>query len=273
MHINTSNIAWRPLPRIALVAVLLLFATGARARHADGFPDPARAYPRAGTFIDVDALRQYAPGMSKKQVQALLGTPHFNEGLWGVRQWNYLLNVRPAAGAAPVRCQLQIDFDGGTARDQRWAPAACSALMSPPAQAPVAATPAAAPVIQPVRLSADALFDFDSDRLSARGMETLRELVRQAGNLASLQQVAVAGYADRIGSPAYNLALSERRAEAVKRALVDLGVPGSSVWADGRGASDPLVDCPGPRSGAVIACLAPNRRVEITGMGVQAASR
>lgn len=273
MHKHLPQASRRPLPWIVLTAVLMTasFTAGARDRD-DGFPDPSRAYPRAGTFIDVGLLRQYAPGMNKQQVQALLGAPHFNEGLWGVREWNYLLNVRPAIGAAPVRCQLQIDFDGhGVAEGQRWAPSACSALMQPVAAAP--APPAPPPQIQPVRLSADALFEFDSAQLSARGRETLRQLVQQAGSLANLQQVAVAGYADRFGSASYNVALSERRAEAVKRALVELGVPASAVWADGRGASDPLVSCPGPRSSQVISCLAPNRRVEITGMGVQAASR
>jgi len=275
MYTQTQNPPPRSLPWIALAA-LLLAALTAQARDHDGFPDPGRAYPRAGTFIDVDALRQYAPGMNKEQVQALLGTPHFNEGMWGVREWNYLLNVRPTAGATPIRCQLQIDFDNhGVARDQRWAPSACSAFLTPPAPAPVAAAapPPPPPKIQPVRLSADALFDFNSDQLSARGRETLRQLVQQAGSLANLQQVAVAGYADRIGSADYNLALSERRAEAVKFALIELGVPADAVWADGRGATDPLVNCPGPRTDSVISCLAPNRRVEITGMGVQAASR
>lgn len=277
MHTHHPHTTRQPLPWIVLTAVLLLAGANAAARNRDdGFPDPARAYPRAGTFIDVNLLRQYAPGMNKEQVQALLGAPHFNEGLWGVREWNYLLNVRPAVGAAPVRCQLQIDFDGhGVAEGQRWAPAACSALMQPPAAqvAAAPAPPAPPPQIQPVRLSADALFEFDSAQLSARGRETLRQLVQQAGSLANLQQVAVAGYADRIGSASYNVALSERRAEAVKFALIELGVPANSVWADGRGASDPLVSCPGPRSSQVISCLAPNRRVEITGMGVQAASR
>ncbi|KRG39874.1 hypothetical protein ARC20_13490 [Stenotrophomonas panacihumi] len=276
MHLSISRTARQPLPWALLATVLMLTAFGASARDRDdGFPDPSRAYPRAGTFIDADLLRQYAPGMNKEQVQALLGAPHFNEGLFGVREWNYLLNVRPTAGAAPVRCQLQIDFNNhGVAQDQRWAPSACSALMQPPPAAPVAALPPApSPQIQPVRLSADALFEFDSAQLSARGRETLRQLVQQAGSLANLQQVAVAGYADRFGSANYNVALSERRAEAVKFALIELGVPANSVWADGRGASDPLVSCPGPRSSQVISCLAPNRRVEITGMGIQAASR
>ena len=52
-------------------------------------------------------------------------------------------------------------------------------------------------------------------------------------------RIAVTGHTDLSGSPAYNQALSERRAEAVQGALVWLGVPSSVI---GEGENDPLVE-------------------------------
>ncbi len=54
-------------------------------------------------------------------------------------------------------------------------------------------------------------------------------------------RVAVNGYTDLSGSPAYNLALSQRRAEAVERELVRLGVPASIIAVMAEGENDPLV--------------------------------
>ncbi|MFT4247098.1 MAG: OmpA family protein [Pseudomonas sp.] len=260
MQVTTKIVGW------GLAAGVLLGLCGCRSAAVvgDGFPDARHAYPRGGTFANIDNLRQYAPGMSKKQIYELLGTPHFDEGLWGVRQWNYLFNLRPSVGAEPVQCQLRIVFDEhGRAQSQAWKPASCRALLEPPraAVAPAAPPPSAAPL----RLQADALFDFDSARLKPAGQERLRQLVRDAGDLQALREVVVVGYTDRIGSEDYNLALSRRRAQAVRAFLIEQGLPAGSVRAEGRGKADPISDCPSGRSAAVIECLELDRRVEITG--------
>jgi OmpA-OmpF porin, OOP family len=70
--------------------------------------------------------------------------------------------------------------------------------------------------------------------------------------------VSVVGHADATGSDAYNEALSLKRAETVRDALVTAGIPRSVIGIAYYGASDPLVPAPRgvpePR----------NRRVEIT---------
>jgi outer membrane protein OmpA-like peptidoglycan-associated protein len=232
----------------------------------DGFPNPDRAYPRGGTFVNLDDLRQYAPGMNKDQVLALLGAPHFNEKLWGVRHWNYLFNLRPSVGAAAVRCQFRIGFDSnGVAQSQSWKPAECSALLQPP-QAVVPPPPPAPPPAAPLRLQADALFDFNSAVLKPAGQERLRQLVQQVGDPRGVRDVVVIGYTDRIGSDSYNLRLSQHRAQAVREYLIGQGIPAEAVRAEGRGNAQPVAECPAGRSRAVIECLAPNRRVEITGI-------
>ena len=69
--------------------------------------------------------------------------------------------------------------------------------------------------------------------------------------------VAIVGHTDSQGDADANRALSERRAEAVRRALVEAGVAGSRIEAEGRGASQPVAD------NATAAGRAKNRRVEI----------
>jgi outer membrane protein OmpA-like peptidoglycan-associated protein len=78
--------------------------------------------------------------------------------------------------------------------------------------------PAPAPLPeQPLRLSADALFGFDSAVLSAEGQQAVQGILAQVREAAGAVD-RVTGYTDRIGSASYNQALSQRRAEAVRSA-------------------------------------------------------
>lgn len=254
----------------AALALLLAGCASAGAvgdTDAVAFPDPAKAYPAGGTYPDLDDLRLFALGMSKAQVQALLGTPHFNEGLWGVQHWNYLFNFRKAIGDTDVVvCQFQVGFEQGVATAAHWKPQACASLINPPP--PPKPAPAPLPK-EPLRLSADALFEFDSAELTAQGRASLDGLQERIRSASQVQDIRVAGYADRIGGDAYNYDLSLRRAQAVVDYLVAGGVPVAAIHAEGHGENDPVVDCPGEVSPAVIACLAPNRRVEISGQALR----
>jgi len=119
---------------------------------------------------------------------------------------------------------------------------------------------------EPVRLSADALFAFDSATLTQAGRRSVDALLQQVRSASQVQTIQVLGYTDRIGSDGYNQVLSHRRAQAVRDALVQGGVPAAAIVAEGRGKADPLVNCTQGNRQAVIACLAPNRRVEISGL-------
>jgi OmpA-OmpF porin, OOP family len=68
----------------------------------------------------------------------------------------------------------------------------------------------------------------------------------------------IAGHADRSGTDAYNLALSEQRAQNVARALAARGVPASALDVQGFGESRPRI----PTADGVREPQ--NRRVEIT---------
>jgi len=116
-----------------------------------------------------------------------------------------------------------------------------------------------------VTLSADVLFDFDRATLKPAAVETLDNLVGQMKGVESIESVSITGNADRIGSDAYNLRLSQRRAEAVKGYLLrQQAISGDQVQLQGVGESQPVVGCEGVNHRtALIRCLAPNRHVVI----------
>lgn len=137
----------------------------------------------------------------------------------------------------------------------------------PPATVVPAAVPMPVPVPVPTKiaLSADALFDFDSAVMKPEGyrqVDLLAQNWRNSG--ARINQLSIFGYTDRFGSAAHNLKLSQQRALAVATALKDRGVRAQNVEIKGLGAASPVQMCTGKKATApVIACLAPNRRVEI----------
>ncbi|WP_167450350.1 OmpA family protein [Paraburkholderia terrae] len=122
------------------------------------------------------------------------------------------------------------------------------------------------PVVEsatPISLSADALFDFDSAKLKADGITAIDALATDLKRAQSIDVVTVIGYTDRFGSVAHNRDLSRRRAQAVADALQERGLNPARFDVRGAGSTAPIATCPGRKSAAVIACLAPNRRVEI----------
>lgn len=85
-----------------------------------------------------------------------------------------------------------------------------------------------------LRISSDVLFEFDSATLTPQART---HLARIAARLTG-GRTQVAGHTDSLGSPAYNKALSRRRAAAVKAELAGLGVKG--LTARGYGETDPV---------------------------------
>ena len=119
----------------------------------------------------------------------------------------------------------------------------------------------------PVRVSfeAEPLFSFDKSVIRGDQRTKLNELVASLKG-TQYDSVSVIGYADRIGTNEYNRKLSERRANAVKAYLVRQGVPAGKINAEGRGETEPVTGdtCSGQRGGALIACLEPDRRVDVS---------
>ena len=108
----------RALPFAAtLVAALLLSGCGTGSRLSSNggqdqlvFPAVDSASSLGGSYPMTEALRKLKPGMNKNQVATLLGRPQFQEGFFGVREWDYVLNVTNDAGAPQMVCQLKAVF-------------------------------------------------------------------------------------------------------------------------------------------------------------------
>ncbi len=80
-------------------------------------------------------------------------------------------------------------------------------------------------------------FGFDTATLDEVGRQVVAEAADEYLRTGAAR-VAVTGYADTAGPADYNQALSERRAEAVRRELVRLGVPDTAITTAGRGEQD-----------------------------------
>jgi peptidoglycan-associated lipoprotein len=95
-----------------------------------------------------------------------------------------------------------------------------------------------------------------------------REVVAHDAEIAKTaveqgKKVVIEGHCDQIGSAAYNLALSQRRAEAVKEKMLELGVAAENVKTLGYGYEHPIVWSDQQNRKALINELAPNRRAEV----------
>lgn len=139
----------------------------------------------------------------------------------------------------------------------------------------LAAAPVAAPIIRPaaerVRLDADTLFDFNKAELRPAGKLALDEFIAKSKDIRP-EVITAVGHADRIGTDGYNQRLSEQRAAAVKAYLLSNGIAENRVQTEGKGEMQSVVkagDCLGAKSAKVIACLQPDRHVDIEVVGTR----
>jgi OOP family OmpA-OmpF porin len=118
----------------------------------------------------------------------------------------------------------------------------------------VAAAPPAAQ--QPVAPSFMVFFDWDRSNLSAQALNTIKQAAGAYKTKGSAR-ITATGHTDKSGPDSYNMALSLRRANTVKDALVREGVPATAISVIGKGETQPLVQtADGVREPQ-------NRRVEI----------
>jgi OOP family OmpA-OmpF porin len=141
----------------------------------------------------------------------------------------------------------------------------------PVAMAVAAPKPVAVAYVAPVRaaerltVSADTLFDFNKSELRPLGRMKLDEFIAKTKGIDP-ETISVVGHTNRICSESYNQILSEQRATFVKNYLISKGIDPTCIQAEGKGESQ-LVKlagtCSGAKSARVIACLQPDRNVEI----------
>ena len=108
-------------------------------------------------------------------------------------------------------------------------------------------------------------FDFDSAKLTPDAVAKLDALVSVIQSSNQIIQAGVIGFADEMGNEEYNLALSQKRAEAVE-AYIDsrVSIDTRVMELRGLGESNPVTDCSAIKKRAEkISCLAQDRRVEV----------
>lgn len=109
----------------------------------------------------------------------------------------------------------------------------------------------------------DVLFDFGRADLTSAAHGKVRDIAAVLNNQAQGRRIAVEGHTDSIGSEAFNQRLSERRAEAVARALESAGVSGERITTRGYGKHYPVAPNTNPDGTDNPAGRAKNRRVEV----------
>src|SRR5215204_5980416 len=130
--------------------------------------------------------------------------------------------------------------------------AAASAATPVPPTAAAPASPApvgVAPVQQPIAATIQARgqvelyiqFKFNSADLEMNSAETLFELRNVLRGDPSLRLMLV-GHTDSVGTPAYNLTLSHRRAQSVMNWLRSQGIDAGRLAIDGKGQEQPIAD-------------------------------
>jgi OOP family OmpA-OmpF porin len=230
--------------------ILLLAAVAAA-----GFSAPAAFAQTKDVVVDGKGEIPYV--IDARNVVARSGT-----GLcWRTGFWSPAAAATALAGEFPVGCECDGDI---VPQDK------CTTAAAPAGQAPAAA-PVVRPTADKIKLSADALFDFDKAVLKPEGKSRLDELAAQAKGL-KLEVILAVGHTDRIGSDDYNQRLSERRAAAVKTYLVEKGIEANRVYTEGKGERQPVTgtSCDNVKGrAALIDCLQPDRRVEVEVIGTK----
>jgi outer membrane protein OmpA-like peptidoglycan-associated protein len=218
------------------------------------FPRVSRATRKHGVFVPPRNVVMVSNGMTKGQIYTLLDVPHFSEGLFAVRKWNYILNFYTGEGDAFMSCQYQLRFDKDARVAGRWwKDGACADLVArltadaaPPA-AYYAATPPPAPASQMIERPArtyEFTFNFDSVAILPEGESVLRSVIGDAA-AGQYSRIVVTGFTDTMGSQGYNDQLAINRAVAVADRLTDLLPRGSALRADAvaaRGGRDLAVE-------------------------------
>lgn len=258
------------------------------------FPALEDSWNKQGQFPNSESLSKIRAGVSKDELYQLIGAPHFREDN-RAREWDYILKFYRPDESVQI-CQYKIIFDKQyKGQEFYWSPADCINYVrplqpdrpipahlipmdhTPPAIEPLPASDTALPIVmtdppiisEKIDLSVDALFHFDGHKredILPQGMAELNNLANklsQYGRQGDMQ-IVVTGHTDRLGDDMYNLNLSLLRAQTVRNYLVSRGINESAIWATGVGEKKPVKECSdNPNRKITIACLQPNRRVEV----------
>ncbi len=150
-----------------------------------------------------------------------------SEATKGVAQTNPLTSTDQYIFQAPISAQVTLKAHFGFAHDDMPIP---TAYTPPPVVAPAPA----------VARSYQVFFDFNKSDLTPEAVKVVDEAAAHAAP-AKVTRIDVTGHTDTVGSDAYNMRLSRRRAESVAAELEARGIPSSEIAIFAKGKKDLLV--------------------------------
>jgi OOP family OmpA-OmpF porin len=272
-QINAAN-----CPPAQRVQTAQIAASGQTARE----PRSARAGAATAAAGSTGAARVAPTGyVSQGQGSGVVTNPYglcWRSGMWTPDLAAEPCDTLPRAALAPAPVVLAAPAPVVVAAPAPAPEPAPVVKAEPaPAPAPIAVAPVEPPrpVLQKITLSTDVLFEFGKAELRESGKKKLDEV---AGGLqgANVEEILAVGHADRIASDSFNQKLSEQRAMAVKDYLVQRGITGDKVRIEGKGEAMPVSGDECKKLGAerasnkpLVACLQPDRRVEIEVFGTR----
>ncbi len=179
------------------------------------------------------------------------------------RDTHWILALATAALLAGCASGVKLDapapVEDRSASPVTAAPAPADVRSGPAAQsqvAPVTATPSASQPMGPASVGRLVYFDYDSFMIKPE-FQTVIEGHARFLKANPSRRIAIEGHTDERGGREYNLALGQKRAEAVRRALGLLGVTDGQMEAVSFGKEKPA------NTGSTEAAFAENRRAEI----------
>lgn len=239
--------------------VAAILSAGAISGHAaDGAPggtfyDPSNAASPTGKTTGYELFRTIGcPGRQLLDRPCEV-PPQDSDGDGVVDEKDKCPNTPAGRKVGPDGCELDRDGDGVVDGDDKCPdtpastpdgcpPVAQAAPAEPAPAEPAALAPAAAPEPAPQSVVLeDVNFEFNKATLRPEAYETLDKAVETLKSWGD-GTVEVGGHADSKGSEAYNMALSRRRAEAVREYLVSKGIPAERLVTTAYGESQPIAD-------------------------------
>ncbi|HLG86855.1 MAG TPA: TonB-dependent receptor [Alphaproteobacteria bacterium] len=166
-------------------------------------------YPLDASFFMTNATDQ----VYRIDTFSIITSLGYNQAFYGEpRMWGF---------------QLRYRFGGSREHETET-----TAFTPPPVERPAPAPQAAHSYL--------VFFDFDKSDLTPEAVRIIDEAAANAGP-ARVTQITVTGHTDTVGSDAYNMRLSRRRAESVAAELEKQGIPSSEVAIIAKGKRDLLV--------------------------------